>query len=243
MNAKPFVTAIIAAGGTGSRMGSVLPKQFLDLSGKPVLARTVGVFDASPDIDDIILVIPEGYEDTVRDGIVARRGFGKCREIVAGGGDRLRSVYEGIRRVRPGTEILVVHDGVRPFTTGPEIARVIAGAAKYGACAPGCRPKDTVKLVQADRRAALAEESAVFAESTPGRANIRLIQTPQAFRFDIIKSAYDYAVENGLNASDDAALAEMAGVRTRIIEGNYANIKITTEEDMVFAEAWLLRSR
>ncbi|MCL2352483.1 MAG: 2-C-methyl-D-erythritol 4-phosphate cytidylyltransferase [Firmicutes bacterium] len=237
MEARPFVTAVIAAGGAGVRMGGAVPKQFLDLCGRPVLAWTVGVFDASPAVDDVVLVVPGGYEDFARECIISRYGFKKCREVVPGGGGRSASVAEGIRRARPETGILVVHDGVRPFTGEREIEAVVGGAVRYGACAPAVRLKETLKLIRANGGA-----TGDFAVSTPDRDSFRLIQTPQAFGFGLIKEAYGRAAESGLAAGDDSALAEALGVRTFLIEGNYANIKITTAEDMVFAEAWLKKN-
>jgi len=208
-------------------MGAAVPKQFLDLCGIPILARTIEIFDKSPEIADIILAIPDGYEQYVRENILGPRNFGKCRSVVTGGRDRMASVYAGIRAASGDTEILIVHDGVRPFTSGREISRVIAGAGRYGACAPAVRLKETLKYCP----------DGDFAEATPDRDEFRLIQTPQAFRFEIIKEAYEYAVGNGLYASDDASVAEMIGVKTYLVDGNYDNIKITTVEDTIFAEA------
>lgn len=215
-------TAIIASGGTGLRMGSALPKQFISVKGKPILARTLSVFNICTGISEIILTAPAGYE-ALTENIISAFNFEKAARIITGGNTRQQSVYNALQAVS-GADIILIHDAVRPFVTTEEILRTIEAAGIYGACSLGIPVKDTIKICDANG----------FVIGTPARETLWQIQTPQAFLSGVIMKAHEQALLDGITATDDAELAERIGQPTRIIMGNYANIKITTQEDLLF---------
>ena len=228
------VAAVIPAGGFGRRMGCSTPKQFLRLDGIPVLVHTLRVFDSSPLIHEICLVIPRGMEDRCRTELIEPYGLTKVIRIVPGGETRQESVYQGLLKTSPDVVHVVVHDGVRPFLSAELLGRVIeAGKEKAGAVA-AIPLKDTPKYVGEDG----------FILSTPDRARLHLAQTPQVFSRKILMEAYQKAYADGVNSTDDSALVERLGYPVRIVEGGWDNIKITTVEDLHLAEKILeLRRR
>ena len=225
--------AVIPAAGAGKRMGNETSKQYLSLGAVPIVVRTLRVFAASPSIDGIILVVPAGDVEEVRGAIVEGFGIGKVEKIVAGGRQRQDSVKAGIDALPGGTEVVVIHDGVRPLVTEGLIALCVDGARQFGAASLGVPLKDTVKSLRPDG----------WVEQTVDRSKLWLTQTPQAFRREIIQEAYRRAYRESFYGTDDASLVERMGVRVKMIPGEERNIKITTAEDLLIAEALLAASR
>jgi 2-C-methyl-D-erythritol 4-phosphate cytidylyltransferase len=223
--------AIIPAGGSGRRMGSGIPKQYLLLGGIPVLVHTLQVFQSSPVVDEIFLVVPEGDIPEVRNEIVGRYNLFKVSLIVAGGAERQDSVGNALAHLRGEHGIVLVHDGVRPFVSEELIRRVVAVAEADGAVAVGVRVKDSVKEVN----------SAGWVIKTVTREGLWLTQTPQVFRKPLILAAYERAAADGFCGTDDASLVERMGVPVRMIPGDYDNIKVTTPEDLTLGEDILRR--
>lgn len=224
--------AIIVAGGKGTRMGGATPKQFLPLCGKPVLAVTLDVFIQSPSVSSIVLVIPERDRETCEKEILAPYGMKGSVEIVLGGKERQNSVFNGLRAAYRMADpakrtIVLIHDGVRPFVNQALIDRCISKALTHGACIPGIPVEDTLKQTDADRRIT----------ATPDRKRFFRVQTPQAFDLDLITRAHGYAEANAITGTDDASLVEAVGEPVYIVDGMKRNLKITTREDLEFAEA------
>jgi 2-C-methyl-D-erythritol 4-phosphate cytidylyltransferase/2-C-methyl-D-erythritol 2,4-cyclodiphosphate synthase len=215
------VTAIIAAAGAGSRFGTEIPKQLLDIGGKSMLARSVAAFDEHPAVADLIVVLPP---DLAAAGAQMVGPTRRPVRIVPGGGRRQDSVAEAFDAVGADTDIVLVHDAARPFVSRDVISRAIDAAAAHGAAIAAVRATDTIKRV--DRR----PEPPVILE-TLTREEIYLAQTPQAFRREILRDAVALG-RSGVDATDEAALAERAGHPVRVIEGDPANVKITTPSDL-----------
>ena len=216
-------TAIVLAAGEGRRMHADKPKQFLQLDGEPPLLKSLKVFEESSLIDRIVLVTNPSYIDICRKEIVEKYSLHKVREVIAGGPQRYDSVYEGLL-VSEGSDLVFIHDSARPYVTGDIIKRASEAAENFGACAVGMPVKDTIKIADEDG----------FIYETPVRSRVWTIQTPQAFRYEIIKKAYDIMRTRGMeDITDDAMVVEEAGLaKVRLIEGSYSNIKITTPEDL-----------
>ncbi|MBW6486348.1 MAG: 2-C-methyl-D-erythritol 4-phosphate cytidylyltransferase [Syntrophobacterales bacterium] len=215
--------AIIPAGGAGRRMGGSISKQYLLLLGKPVLVRALQPFQDSPLIDEIILAVPEEDVAQVRKEIVERYSLSKLERVVAGGNERQDSIRNALACIADETEIIVIHDGVRPLVTTELIERAIESAGKLGAVATGIGIRDTVKRV--------AKTGKI--EETVLRDGLWLAQTPQAFKRDILLAAYRVAEETGFYGTDDASLVEKAGIPVWMIPGDRENLKVTTHEDMM----------
>ena len=220
-------SVIIVAAGQGKRIGGV-PKQFRIIAGKALLAYTVECFEACPEIDEIVVLVPEQFKGLAKEILI---GCKKIKEIVSGGRERQDSVFNGLKVISHNAEIILIHDGVRPFVTNADITSVIEGARMYGSCLPAVLVRETVKIVGLEG----------FVRETPDRSQIFLAQTPQGFKAEIIKKAYEFAFKNIIFGTDDTVLVEKLGVPTKIIPGNYQNIKITTKEDLLIGE-YLLRS-
>lgn len=222
--------AVILAAGRGKRMNSPIQKQYLMLRGYPVLYYSIKAFEESM-VDQIILVTGPGEADYCKNEIVERYGFEKVRKIVPGGKERYHSVYEGLKAAE-GADYVFIHDGARPFVNGEIIARTLAGAKEHGACVAGMPVKDTIKLADAGG----------FTESTPDRSKVWMIQTPQTFAYPLIYGAYQKLMEQEekgeeVKVTDDAMVLETMGHRrTKLVEGSYKNIKITTPSDLQIAE-------
>jgi 2-C-methyl-D-erythritol 4-phosphate cytidylyltransferase len=220
------VAAVIPAAGRGGRMGSSTPKQFLPIAGIPILVHTLKVFESSPLIHDIYLVVPRGMESACRIDLLEPYGFKKVTRIVPGGETRQESVYRALETIAPEVLCVVVHDGARPFLTAPLLQRVLEAATQKTGAIAAVPLKDTPKYVR--------EDGVVL--STPDRTRLYLAQTPQAFPKKILMEAYQRAYADGIHSTDDAALVERIGFPVRIVEGSWDNIKITTAEDLHFAE-------
>ncbi len=221
------VTAIITAAGKGTRMNSSINKQYLEIAGVPVLARTISAFENCCEVDNIILVVNEDDINFCKHEIVEKFNFTKVISLVSGGTERQNSVYKGLCSIRDKNGIVMIHDGARPFVTNENIVDCINTARKFGACGIGVRSKDTIKI---------SDENG-FVKSTPDRSSLWSIQTPQGFMYDIIKDAHDKAVQNGYIGTDDMVLVEKLGIPVKIVEGSYQNIKITTPEDLIIGES------
>jgi 2-C-methyl-D-erythritol 4-phosphate cytidylyltransferase len=217
---------IVPAGGSGLRMGGEVAKQYLLIAGMPILAHTLGAFQRSPFINEILPVVPEGDVADVRRDIVEKNNLSKVRFVVSGGKERQDSVRNALIHVRDEHEIVVVHDGVRPFVTGTLIEQAVKGAKEFGAVVVGVPVRETVKE---------ADESGRIAR-TVLRDGLWLAQTPQAFRKDVILAAYEKAEADGFYGTDDASLVERTGIPVRMIPGDADNIKVTTQEDLVRGE-------
>ncbi|OPY87106.1 MAG: 2-C-methyl-D-erythritol 4-phosphate cytidylyltransferase [Syntrophus sp. PtaU1.Bin208] len=226
---KTNVIAIIPAGGSGRRMQSPNPKQYLFMNGKPVLVHTLLRLQRSSLIDEILLVVPEVDLLFVRESIVKPYRLTKIQDIVAGGKERQDSVRNGLAEVGDECDVVVVHDGVRPFVTEEMLSRVIDAALQFGAAVAGVPVTDTVKEASGDG----------YISRTLNRETLWLAQTPQAFQRRILQEAYRRAAEDGFHGTDDASLVEHLGNPVKMIRGNYRNIKITTPDDLVLAEAFL----
>ena len=241
---RPIVAAVLVAGGRGRRMahpngatphagGPARPKQFLSLAGRPILTHTIERFEAAEEIGRIIIVVPPGTEETCADEMVRPFGFHKVTAIVAGGEERQDSVAHGLAALPDDVEWVAVHDGVRPCVTPEQIAAVIEAAARFDGAVLAVPLKDTPKQVGAD---------GVIQQTIP-RSQIWLAQTPQVFRRTLLQEAHARAAADGVLGTDDAALVERLGYRVTVVEGSYANIKITTPDDLPVAERWLASHR
>jgi 2-C-methyl-D-erythritol 4-phosphate cytidylyltransferase len=225
--------AIIPAGGSGKRMQGHLSKQYLSVDGKPILVHTLRVFQRSPDIDEIVLVVLEEDIQMVRQMIAEPRGISKVRHVLAGGEQRQDSVRNGLAVIGDDVEIVLIHDAVRPFVSGDLIHTAVREAEKHGAVTVGMPVKDTIKRV--DQNGGVLE--------TLDRQVLWMTQTPQAFKRSIIQEAYRKADEDQFYGTDDASLVERMGFRVKMIAASYENIKITTPEDLLIAEFLIKRDR
>lgn len=223
------VIVLIPAAGMGSRMGSAVHKQYLTLAGRPILAHTLALFDAHPAIDHIYLIAPVAEVVYCQTEIVDRYRFVKVRGVVAGGRERQESVRLGLEACGGvAGDIVLIHDGVRPFFPASLIEPLLATAGRVGACLLGVPMKETVKVVEGERVTA-----------TPDRRTLWLAQTPQVFRYELLAAAHRRALEEDFLGTDDASLVERLGAPVAILHGSYRNIKITTPEDLVLARAFL----
>lgn len=229
MNRQDYCTAIVLAAGRGSRMGTTVQKQYLDLQGKPVLYYSLKAFENSSYIDEIILVTGEEEREYCRKEIVERYGFLKVHKIVAGGSERYFSVWNGIQAAEPGGYVFI-HDGARPFVDEQMIERIYQQVRTKKACVAGMPAKDTIKI---------ADENGVVKE-TPDRDRVWIVQTPQVFAWEIVREAYAMLMESGEAVTDDAmAVEKMLQYPVCLVQGSYENIKITTPEDLILADAFL----
>jgi len=223
------VIAVIPAAGLGQRMGSTTHKQYLKLRGIPILVHCLRTFAAHPQIDEIIIVAPEEQIDFCRWDIVHAYNIDKVSALVRGGAQRQDSVRNGVRACQcSADDIILIHDGVRPLIEAETITAVIDGVRKHNACIVGVPLKDTVKVVQDG-----------IIHSTLQRSGLWAAQTPQGFRCRLIAAAHEQALAGGFNATDDASVLEWLGHPVVMLEGSYANLKITTPEDLVLAQALL----
>ncbi|TKB61890.1 MAG: 2-C-methyl-D-erythritol 4-phosphate cytidylyltransferase [Nitrospira sp.] len=224
--------ALVPAAGRGLRMGGSVPKQFLALGGEPLVVHSLRVFQHSPVIHEIILAVPEADLDYCLNDLAVRYGFSKITRVVAGGKERQDSVRHALEHVPVETDIVVVHDAVRPFLTLDMVAHVVEAARRVGGAIVALPMRDTVKQVGNNHHI----------ERTVDRGPLWLAQTPQAFRRDRLLDAHRKAHADGVRATDDAFLFEWAGHPVEVVEGSGENIKVTRPEDMVIGEA-ILASR
>ena len=228
------IGAVILAGGRGSRMHSDIQKQYMLLNGRPLISYALEVFERSC-ADDLVLVTGAGETEFVQKEILPPLGLTKLRSIVTGGKERYHSVYEGLKALQ-NCDYVLIHDGARPLVTETIISRAVEAAVQNDACVVGMPVKDTIKVADAHG----------FAESTPDRYRLWQVQTPQAFSYPLVRGAYerlmaDETLQKGI--TDDAMVVEhLSGTKVRLVEGSYENLKVTTPEDLILAEA-LLKKR
>lgn len=218
---EPRVGIIIVAGGSGRRMGSVLPKQFSLIGGQPILARTINAFRKALPTSRIVVVLPAEYIDFWKN-FSARFEVVK-HSVIEGGEERFHSVHNGIEALSDAVDLIAVQDGVRPFASKEMILRVVDCALKNGAAIPVVNAVDSYRRVE-------GEESHII-DRTP----LRIVQTPQIFAAPILRAAYDTPFRKEF--TDDASVVEYSGEKITLCEGEYTNIKITTPADIVIAEA------
>ena len=219
-----MVSAIVLAGGRGKRMGCVQSKQYIDLNGKPILYYTLKQFIDNDLVDKIILVVPEDEKDYCKNEVLNRYGL-IVDKLVSGGDERQDSVYNALVELQ-GSEIVLIHDGARPFVSQKIINDAIKYARIYKATAPGVIPKDTIKV----------KNEKNFSVDTLKRSDIVAIQTPQAFEFNMIYDCHRKIKIEEAVVTDDTMVVERFGNHVYIYEGEYTNIKITTPEDLILAE-------
>ena len=222
------IVAIIPAAGVGRRMGGAIEKQFLRLRGIPILAHTLKVFDQSPEVDGIVLVVAPQQRQVLDTEVINPHPCEKLLGIIDGGPERQDSVANGLRAIPPESDLVVIHDGVRPLVSVDLVALVLDAARRHGAAIAAIPAGDTVKQVE-DQRVV----------TTLQRETIWLAQTPQAFRVDLLRRAYQKAASDRIVLTDDAALVERIGVAVHLVRGSSENIKVTTPSDLVVAEAIL----
>ena len=225
-----MVSAIVLAAGKGSRMKSDKAKQFMDINSRPLLYYSLKVFDASV-VDEIVLVTRSSDIDYVREEIVEKYGFQKVRKIVAGGKERFNSVSRGIKACDKRNKIIMIHDAARPCVTNRMILDSISGARRYKACTVAMPVKDTIKIVD--------EEG--FGIDTPDRRTLYQIQTPQTFDRETLEEAYErLRISGDTDITDDTMIVERyLDIKSKMIEGSYENIKVTTPDDIALAEIYL----
>ncbi len=225
--------AIVLAAGSGSRMKSDVKKQYMEIGGKPLIYYSLKAFEESI-IDDIVLVVSRGDVDYVKKDIVDKYGFDKVKTVVEGGLYRYHSVRLGLEAADSDCDYAFIHDGARPFVNRDIIMRALSAVKEYGACVVGMPAKDTIKI--ADDKG--------FAQSTPNRDKVWMVQTPQVFSYKTILELYrrldreeEELMARGINITDDAMVAEYySDQKIKLVEGSYNNIKITTPEDIAVAE-------
>jgi 2-C-methyl-D-erythritol 4-phosphate cytidylyltransferase len=221
-------TAVIVAAGKGRRMGSDIPKQFLQLSGKPILYYTLKAFEDSEKITDIILVTGEDLLSYCQKEIVKKYGLTKVKKIVQGGAERYDSVYAGICACE-NADYVLIQDGVRPFISKEIIERGLSCAEVHGNAIAGVPSKDTVKIVDCYGKV----------QNTPDRNLVWNVQTPQIFKAELIRKAYE-SLSDKSGITDDAMVLERSGLApVYMFRADYSNIKITTPEDLPLAESIL----
>ncbi len=219
-----YVSAIIVAAGKGSRMGTEIPKQYLTIGGKTILDTTLYKFEKSNVVDEIVLIVNKEDLDFVKSEIADI--YNKITCVEAGGSSRTESVYEGIKAVNKSCDIVLIHDGVRPFVSYNLINSCVDGAFNYRACIPVTDVVDTVKEISEDG----------FVINTLNRSSIKTVQTPQAFEYALINDCYNKAITEDAEFTDDASIVEYYGYQVKTIEGLTRNIKITTPQDLRIAE-------
>ena len=221
-----MISAIILAGGKGKRMGSAISKQFIDIKGKPIIYYTLKKFSENKKIDNIIVVLPEDEVKYFKENILKKYEL-RINKIVIGGKERQDSVYNALKSLKnSSTDIVLIHDGARPFISERIINEGIKFAEIYGTAAPGVMPKDTIKV----------KNEKNFSVDTPNRANLVSIQTPQVFKFDEILECHEKIRYNGEKVTDDTMVVEKYGYSVYLYDGEYTNIKVTTPEDLILAE-------
>ena len=237
----PYTSAVILAGGIGSRMAvsdiqkqeaGAVTKQFLALGGEPVILRTVRMFEECPVIDEIVLVIRE-EERALYAPMLSRAEITKVKKIVAGGETRQDSAYQGLLAFDRDCAFIAIHDGARPLITPEQITAVAREAYRIGAAAAASRVKDTVKIT----------EGAGYVKETPDRTQVWAASTPQIFKVEEYRASVYLGREKKLSVTDDCGLVEAVGFPVKLVDIGYQNLKITTREDLYFADAILKMRR
>ncbi|MDE0041742.1 MAG: 2-C-methyl-D-erythritol 4-phosphate cytidylyltransferase, partial [Candidatus Poribacteria bacterium] len=221
------ICALIPAAGSGSRMQNSVKKPYLNLGGKPILVHTIGVFDRNPVIDTISVIVDATDLEMCQSTVIAPNAFQKVGDLVVGGETRQASVFNGLQSLPTDVDCVIVHDGVRPFVTDEMIFACIEAADEWGAAVAAVPAKDTIKVASTDG----------FIVDTPDRDKLWAVQTPQAFRASVLLDAHAFAKRERVTATDDATLVEQLGFKVKIVSGSDSNLKITTPNDLIIAEA------
>lgn len=227
-----FVSVIIAAAGNSTRYGTGKSKQFLLLEGVPVLIKSVQAFEQIDDVEEIIITARKQDFDVI-EAFLKQYGIQKVKCIVEGGVTRQDSIWAAVKKVSEKADLIAVHDGARPLVSRETINGVIEKAAQEGAAACAVPVKDTIKIIDSSGKIV----------TTPDRASLRAVQTPQVFDFALYKKAIEKAVSEGKQYTDDCQLIESIGRPVYLTEGDYENIKITTPDDLLVAEKFLSERR
>jgi 2-C-methyl-D-erythritol 4-phosphate cytidylyltransferase len=228
------IAVIVPAAGLGTRMGADQPKQFLELDGVPLIIFTLRRLASCPAITDFLISTRAEDVMSLQDK-VAKAALGRPAKVIHGGDTRQQSVANALAQVDPSTELVLVHDAVRPFVTREQIERLIAEARARGAAILGLPAIDTIKEV---KRASLPEDVALISATIP-RERIVMAQTPQAFSYTLLRDAFRKAQQDDMTASDEAALVERFGHDVFVVQGSERNIKITRPSDMDLARFYL----
>ncbi|MCX7591880.1 MAG: 2-C-methyl-D-erythritol 4-phosphate cytidylyltransferase [Kiritimatiellae bacterium] len=223
---------IIVAAGKSERMGPDVDKAFLSLGTKPILAYSLTAFQKCPEIDGVVLVVRKDRLEAAR-ALCEMFGFEKVKEIVAGGAKRQISVMNGLEKVPDEVEIVAVHDGARPCVTPQIVSETVKSAKRYGSGVAAVKVTDTVKYV----------ERGMVVTKTLDRTKLWAVQTPQAFRADILRKAFDLIKKKGLTVTDEASAVELLSEEVRLVPSPVTNIKITTPDDLALATAIMTFSR
>ena len=224
------VCAVVPAGGLGTRMGGTVPKQFLNLNGKPILYYTLKALQESGLISELILVVPKKEYGNTCDQWLGKPEI--VTKVVVGGAKRQDSVYNGFCEVSRESEIVLVHDGVRPFLSHKMIRETINAAREYGAAITAIPVHDTIKRVDASG----------LVSQTVERENLWRVQTPQAFQYKILNEAFKKANSENFYGTDEGTLIEHLGAPVKVIEGSEKNIKITKPEDLELSETYISKA-
>ena len=224
---KEEVTVILPAAGLGKRFGKDANKPFVKLCGKPLLIWALEVFDALPEIGEIIPVLKDGDMEAGAE-LLESYGIKKTRRIAPGGKERQDSVFHGLKLIDDRKCIVMVHDGVRPLIEPPVVSQAIRQLKDCDGVVVGVPVKDTIK-----------EVSGGEVKRTLNRDTLWVVQTPQVFRYETLYSAYEKAAKESFYATDDSSLVERYGGKIRMVTGSYTNVKITTPEDLQVAEMFL----
>ncbi len=224
-----MISAIVLAGGSGNRMNSDIAKQYLKIKDKEVLYYSLQIFQENDDIDEIILVTRESDIEYCKENIIDRYNLDKVKKIISGGSERYNSVYNGI--CEACGDIVMIHDGARPFATHKMIKDSLEAVRKYRSCTVGVPVKDTIKIV---------DENCMGIE-TPDRDFLYQVQTPQTFQKNLIIEAYNkmFDAQNHKITDDTMLVEQYCGVPSKMVPGAYENIKITTPEDLEIAEKFV----
>lgn len=212
---------VIVAAGTGSRMNMGINKQFIKLEGKEIIAYTIEKFYNNSNIEDIVVVVKEDESEFFKKEILDKYNF-KNIKIAYGGKERQDSVYNGLKSLDKKCDVVLIHDGARPFVSDKIIDNCIEEVKEHKAIVVGVPVKDTIKVIDNDKNIV----------DTPNRSVLWAVQTPQTFDYNILIDAYKDAFKSGFYGTDDAMLVERIGYKVKMVEGSYNNIKITTKEDL-----------
>jgi len=220
-----MVGAIVLAAGKGSRMKAGVNKQFLEIDKKPLLYYSLDVFERNSNIDFIVIVCSVEEKASIKNCIIDKYGFKKVKKLVVGGKERKDSVFNGLNAVE-GVDVVLIHDGARPFIDNRIIDEGIENTLKFNCCACGVMPTDTIKVMDVDG----------FSKYTPKRSDLIAVQTPQCFKYDLIRECHKKVNRDGIEVTDDTSVVECFGHKVYLYEGSYNNIKITTPKDMIMAK-------
>jgi 2-C-methyl-D-erythritol 4-phosphate cytidylyltransferase len=223
--------AIVPAGGWGTRLGSRIPKQYLAVGGVPLLVLTVRALGRARAVQQVVVAAPEPRVEATR-ALLRRYRLPRPVAVVAGGATRQASVWRALQAAPPSPRWILVHDAARPFVTAALVEAVLAAARRHGAATGGLPVNETIKRVRDGR-----------VEETLDRAGLWMIQTPQAFRRELLWEAHDKACRAGRRGTDDAVLVEWLGAPVAVVPGSSENLKITTREDLRAARRWMGRGR